>query len=218
VRWHKDAAGDLIVDWQESGGPPVREPIRQGFGTTIIRRSIPYDLDGKADVRYDPAGLQARFSIPAKFVTFAEGPGSALADNAKKLSDAALAHVAEKPMSGLSILLVEDNLIIAMDGEHIFLQLGAKDVTLAPSAGLALELLEKQHFDLAVLDVHLGEETSAPVAEKLQEKGTPLIFATGYGQAVTQAGGASGIGLLQKPYTIESVASALDQIMQAARS
>ncbi len=41
VAWRKDEEGNLLIDWHESGGPPVSQPTRQGFGTTIIRRSIP---------------------------------------------------------------------------------------------------------------------------------------------------------------------------------
>jgi len=62
-----------------------------------------------------------------------------------------------------------------------------------------------------VLDVNLGDETSFPVAEKLVQAGTPLVFATGYGEAVAK--NFSGANILQKPYTIESVAAALDKMM-----
>jgi light-regulated signal transduction histidine kinase (bacteriophytochrome) len=64
VDWMKDDHGNLVIDWRESDGPPVSKPTRQGFGTTIIRRSIPYELGGKAEVAYDPSGLRAHFSIP----------------------------------------------------------------------------------------------------------------------------------------------------------
>ncbi len=44
--WARDAGGRLVLDWRESGGPPVRAPSRRGFGTTLIERSIPYELQG----------------------------------------------------------------------------------------------------------------------------------------------------------------------------
>ncbi len=216
--WERDQAGNLLIDWRESDGPQVHEPKRQGFGTTIIRRSIPYDLGGKADVVYDPAGLHAHFTIPAKFVTFATGLASASASRSGEISPKLPATVDRKPLTDLKILLVEDNLIIAMDGEDIFLQLGAAEVALAPNVAHALELISKQHFDLAVLDVHLGDETSEPVAAKLKEKATPLVFATGYGEATVQTADMAGVELLQKPYTIESVAALLDRIMPAVKS
>ncbi len=211
VAWTEDDTGNLLVEWRESDGPPVKAPKRQGFGTTIIRHSIPYDLGGKAEVRYEPKGLQADFTIPAKYVTFADGPVSIVPEVRQQPAAKTATIISEKPLQGCSILLVEDNLIIAMDGEDIFLQLGAKDVTLAPSVYQALEYVAEKHFDLAVLDVNLGDETSFPVAEKLVQAGTPLVFATGYGEAVAK--NFSGANILQKPYTIESVAAALDKMM-----
>jgi light-regulated signal transduction histidine kinase (bacteriophytochrome)/CheY-like chemotaxis protein len=207
--WWKDEDGNLAVDWQESGGPPVAPPTRQGFGTTIIRRSIPYELGGRADVHYDPAGLRAHFLIPAKFTTFAESAASRISGLSRPPDDDILEALAAKPLDGLHILMLEDNLIIAMDGEDILLQLGAHRVTLAPNVAQALEAIDRHDFDLAVLDVHLGEETSVSVARTLAAKGTPLIIATGYGEGVSQAYGASTANVLQKPYTIESIASAL---------
>lgn len=46
IEWRRNDAGDLLFDWQEHGGPPVSPPSRKGFGTTIIGRSVPYDLGG----------------------------------------------------------------------------------------------------------------------------------------------------------------------------
>ncbi|KQV83720.1 HWE histidine kinase domain-containing protein [Rhizobium sp. Root1220] len=215
--WETDGSGDLQIEWLENDGPPVSKPSRQGFGTTIIRRSIPYDLGGKADVVYDPSGLHAHLTIPAKFVTFAQAPAAMSSGRSEELH-VAPTDVERKPLADRKILLVEDNLIIAMDGEDIFLQLGAIEVALAPNVALAIELIESQNFDLAVLDVHLGEETSAPVAARLQAKGTPVIFATGYAEAALQARGSVGTEFLQKPYTIESVASMLARIMPPANS
>ena len=48
VDWRLDADGDLLIEWRERGGPPVQPPTREGFGSTIINRSIPYDLGGEA--------------------------------------------------------------------------------------------------------------------------------------------------------------------------
>ncbi|KQV10772.1 two-component system sensor histidine kinase/response regulator [Rhizobium sp. Root1203] len=218
VAWRKDEEGNLLVDWHESGGPPVSQPTRQGFGTTIIRRSIPYELGGKAEVDYDRQGLRAHFCIPAKFSTFVEGEVSTISKRLPQAAGDAAEPVQDKPLNGLDLLLLEDNLIIAMDGEDIFLQLGARSVTLAPNVAQALEAIDSHNFDLGVLDVHLGEETSVSVAEKLAANGIPVIVATGYGQEVSQAYGTFAANVLQKPYTIESVANALSRMLPTLTS
>ena len=55
-----------MIDWKESGGPPVQPPSRRGFGTTIIERSIPFDLKGDAELRFDLLGVQAQVRDPGQ--------------------------------------------------------------------------------------------------------------------------------------------------------
>lgn len=69
IAWMTETAGITAADasfvftWIEKGGPPVRPPQRQGFGTQIIERVAPSDLNGTATVDFASAGL--RFSLRA---------------------------------------------------------------------------------------------------------------------------------------------------------
>jgi PAS domain S-box-containing protein len=54
------------VTWLERGGPRVEPPGASGFGTKLIDRVVGYDLDGKADLSFDPGGLRAVLSFPLK--------------------------------------------------------------------------------------------------------------------------------------------------------
>ncbi|MBX5104803.1 GAF domain-containing protein [Rhizobium lentis] len=211
LSWERDNEGNLRIDWREKDGPPVIEPNRHGFGSTIIRRSIPYDLGGKAEVRYIKEGLEADFLIPARYVN---------AVDPSLLQNATTAGVApsktapaddQEPLSGLKILLVENNLIIAMDGEDILRRLGA-DVSTAPSVAEAMEILAGQSFDFALLDVNLGDETSFGIADRLAAAGVPFVFATGYGEGIAQANSHSGAPVLQKPYTTEGITDLLARV------
>jgi light-regulated signal transduction histidine kinase (bacteriophytochrome) len=62
---HRAGEG-LYVTWREVGGPPVRQPTRVGFGTVIVERTVPFDLQGTATVRYPVGGFEADFFIPAR--------------------------------------------------------------------------------------------------------------------------------------------------------
>ncbi|MDR9807332.1 HWE histidine kinase domain-containing protein [Rhizobium hidalgonense] len=207
--WHRDDEGNLHIGWREKDGPPVVEPIRHGFGSTIIRRSIPYDLGGKAEIRYVRDGLEADFNIPARYVVepTSEPPNSAPvgATERRTIADD------HQPLSGLNVLLVENNLIIAMDGEDILRRLGGK-VTTAPSVAETMETLASQSFDLALLDVNLGDETSFGIADRLAAEGVPFVFATGYGEGIAQANSHSDAPVLQKPYTMEGVTNILGRV------
>ncbi|PDV86614.1 two-component system sensor histidine kinase/response regulator [Rhizobium sp. H4] len=206
--WSRDDEGNLRIGWREKGGPPVTEPTRHGFGSTIIRRSIPYDLGGKAELRYDKDGLEADFFIPGRYVV---GPTSDRSDSTPYGAAAPKAIAGGQPLSGLSVLLVENNLIIAMDGEDILRRLGA-EVATAPSVAEAMEILAGRSFDLALLDVNLGDETSFGIADRLAADGVPFVFATGYGEGITQANSHSDAPVLQKPYTMEGVTDILARI------
>lgn len=52
-----EAGVSLIVQWRESGGPPVSPPQRRGFGSLLVEQSLAYDLNGSAQMDFRPEGL-----------------------------------------------------------------------------------------------------------------------------------------------------------------
>lgn len=63
VSW-RVAHDELELEWVESGGPPVREPEREGFGMRLIRRLMAAELGAKVDVSFDPAGVRCSVLSP----------------------------------------------------------------------------------------------------------------------------------------------------------
>ena len=58
VDWHIEAASnELVFDWQEHGGPPAKEPARQGFGTQLLRAGLVGT--GETELRYAETGFRA---------------------------------------------------------------------------------------------------------------------------------------------------------------
>jgi two-component sensor histidine kinase/CheY-like chemotaxis protein len=196
--------GAVEIVWQESGGPPIKAvPERRGFGTTVIERSIPYELKGEAEIRFETTGLRGRFLIPPAHVAgVTEGEDSGNDQSVSK----------SPPRSdGLSgdVLLVEDNMIIALDAEQFLIELGAKTVHVASSVAEALSLADKHELTFAVLDVNLATETSEEVALHLTEKGVPFVFATGYGDTTALTKRFPQVGVIQKPYDRTHIEAAL---------
>jgi two-component system CheB/CheR fusion protein len=67
VTWRIDEmAGDgkLVLDWIERGGPVVRPPATRGFGSTLIERSVAYELRGEARLSFPPEGATCRIIVP----------------------------------------------------------------------------------------------------------------------------------------------------------
>ena len=211
--WHRNPAGDLILEWRETGGPPVSPPTRKGFGTTIIDRSVPYDLGGAAKVDYDPSGVQAVFRVPARHLS---DPQNGAGPRIIKYPRPAAGHPQAAPASilkGHDILLVEDSLIIALDAEDIATRLGAETVTTAATVQGALDSIDAARPSVAMLDINLGDQNSYPIADRLAELNIPFLFATGYGEQADPPIAHRGRPIVQKPYTLENVARALDRLV-----
>ncbi len=110
------------------------------------------------------------------------------------------------------ILIVEDEPLIAMMLED-FLEVLDKEVAgSVDTVADALRRIADGGVDAAILDVNLrGGEKSTPIAERLAEGGIPFVFATG--------GGDDGVDprfrdrpRLQKPFTMDGVAKALEAL------
>ena len=102
-------------------------------------------------------------------------------------------------VAGKRILVVEDEVIVAMLIEDILTDGGASVVGPAGRVAKALDLLGQEAVDAALLDVNLAGEKTTPVAEELRRRGIPFAFATGYGAAGLPEGFA-GQPLLPKPF------------------
>ena len=66
VSWSK-APGTpelLKLEWRESGGPPVRPPVRKGFGSRLLERGLALELEGRARLEFAPRGFACRIEIP----------------------------------------------------------------------------------------------------------------------------------------------------------
>jgi CheY-like chemotaxis protein len=79
------------------------------------------------------------------------------------------------------ILIVEDELMIRILLEDMLQELGYSIAAEAARVEEALEATRNTDFDLAILDVNLNGQTVLPVADALAARGTPFVFATGYG-------------------------------------
>jgi len=80
------------------------------------------------------------------------------------------------------ILVVEDEMLIGMLLEDMLADMGHVVVGIIPRVNEALTAVQREAFDLAILDVHLNGQAVFPVAEALIERGIPFVFATGYGE------------------------------------
>ncbi|MCA1970075.1 MAG: GAF domain-containing protein [Rhizobium sp.] len=211
VTWQARPNGDLELSWQESGGPPVEVPSTRGFGTALIDRSIPFDLGGKSTVTFDPAGLRASLVFPGRFL-------HVQADREAQAEAMEQSHPSTslKGTENMSLLLVEDQVLIAMDAEAMLAELNVGNVVTANSSGMALDQLKTFNPDFALLDINLGIGTSVPVAEELTRRGVPFVFATGYDDRTALPVELLSVPVVRKPYDTEQLRKALGAYLEKA--
>jgi CheY-like chemotaxis protein len=116
-------------------------------------------------------------------------------------------------LAGRRILVVEDEMMIAMLVEDMLSELGCSVVGPAHALDTALDLVRTEGgLDAALLDVNLGGQPVFAVADALRAKGVPAIFSTGYGDAGLRDVD-RGSPVLQKPFRAGDLARALNQAL-----
>jgi len=206
----------VYIRWKEIGGPAVIAPTRRGFGSVIVERTIPFDLQGTAKLRFLLAGLEAEFFIPHSHIFLASNESDSRKVLQREASIVEPSQHKDQALRGANVLLVEDNMIIALEAEDMLRDLGAVHVALASTLVEADQLMTQQCFQFAMLDINVGRGTSFDLATKLRATGTPFIFATGYGEEVALERREDEEIVIQKPYEREHLARAVHQVMVKA--
>jgi len=116
-----------------------------------------------------------------------------------------------------SILIVEDEPLIAMMLEDFIMSLGHDVRESCDSVSGALAAVEQGGFHLAILDVNLKGEHVWPVAWALKAKGIPFVLASG-GHVEPPPGEFRDAALIEKPYTIDRVTPIIDAALASAPS
>jgi PAS domain S-box-containing protein len=166
----------LVLQWNETGGPPVRQPQSQGYGIRIIAASVERQLGGQVVFDWRPEGLVCTLSIPRRekmetFERVTAGRRSSEREQVRKLAG----------FAGNRILIAEDEALVAMMMRDVLADLGFCVIGPLGTAGEALDAARRDHVDAAILDVNLGGELIYPVADALAARGVPFAFVTGYG-------------------------------------
>ncbi len=206
VRWSLTDDGGCSLMWHESGGPPVRVPNVVGFGMQLIGRQVPFELGGRANIDFDPAGLKVEFWLPPDQVGAGDPSAGAMLGFPVEID--------LEPLQGHSVLLVEDSLVVAMELEDKLKKLGAGAVYMAGTIERALAAVEEHGVDLALLDINLKGTKSFAVADVLVQRGIPFAFATGYGIEGQRPRRFKGIPVLSKPYDRQRLAGILVATLQ----
>jgi two-component sensor histidine kinase/DNA-binding response OmpR family regulator len=197
----------LRLEWRERGGPPVKSPLKRGFGTNLIERTVKGE-GGTSHMIVEADGLRWEITLPLNV-----GGTDALRRNYPTkqtvLGPRSTQQVGPEPLRGKRFLIVEDEPLIALE---IMAGLESVGVDVEGPVGLVEDALraidDDGSFDGVLLDANLRGEPAGEIAAALTRRNIPFVFVTGYGrQALPESFGQSP--MLTKPFTQE-------QLLQAA--
>lgn len=165
----------LAMEWVEQGGPPVSAPAERGFGSVLIESSLASE-GGSAAVAYLPHGVRWTLSMPVESCkpVFHSSPDG--------LPPLATAPKPGPATDGLRVLIVEDEPLVAME-----LVMGLEDAGHHPlgpygSCDQAMEGIDGERPEFALLDGNLNGEPIDTVADTLADRNIPFAFVSGYGR------------------------------------
>jgi DNA-binding response OmpR family regulator len=112
-------------------------------------------------------------------------------------------------VAGISVLLVEDEYLIALDAEELLRDLGVKAVETVATFERAEKRAKEGAFDIAVLDVNINGRHSFPIAQTIRQRGIPVLFASGYELQDRPSPDLDDVVCVTKPYTGERLKAGL---------
>jgi DNA-binding NtrC family response regulator len=115
------------------------------------------------------------------------------------------------PLKDKRVLIVEDQYLIADDLSRALAGLGGVIVGPVASSAAARAEMAQTPIDLAFLDINLNQEMVFPLADELELRGIPFIFATGHDTAIIPDRFKSK-PRLEKPFTVRSVRDAVRRL------
>lgn len=200
IHWSRvvgESKGLIKLTWTETGGPRADRAARPGFGLTVIKAAAA-ELDADLDYDLGPQGLVLVLKGPIEQASAAPPPQAPIASIQPE--------VRRVNWAKCRVLIVEDEAVVALQVKTDLETAGHKVVGLATNVEQGMDFAVNSDFDVAFLDIRLGEELSTPVAERLLHRGIPFAFGTGFEDDGLLPSHLKSIPRLIKPYENESVA------------
>ena len=211
ISWTIDRGSpqQLHLAWREEAGPPVTQPTTQGFGLTVLKAAAS-DVGALAECRFERSGFQ--YSLRGPFVM----PHTARPHTPRPThAPPAASGNGEHPRAPNSrILVIEDEALVALQLQADLESVGHTVIGPARSLQAGLSLVKDSAIDLALVDVSLGRDTSAPIADALIARKVPFAFVTGYSDTAVLPEHLRKMPRLSKPYVLADVRRIIARLLE----
>jgi PAS domain S-box-containing protein len=205
--------GQLRLVWEEEGGPAVSEPTAKGFGLTVLQAAAG-DLGGVSACNFRPEGMV--YTLHGPFEMQQGSPVPADEIDGQNMTEVA-APVAAPGGRARRILVVEDEALVALQLQEDLESDGHHVVGPARNLEQGISLAVSEAIDAALVDVSLGRETSAPIADELMARNIPFAFATGYADSSILPERLRAVPRLSKPYALSEVRRLVESLVATGR-
>jgi signal transduction histidine kinase/DNA-binding response OmpR family regulator len=200
VRWAVENR-TLRLRWEERGGPAAHVPATSGFGTRLIEQSAKGE-GGSARMLVEAEGLSWEIILPLRQLPGSSGNQSVShhVRGEPARQELQLVQKSSSKLAGRRFLVIEDEPLVALDIADGLTREGAEVVACVASAGEALQMIENQQLDAALLDGNLGGEPIDGIAAALTRRNVPFVFVSGYGRdSLPRA--FRDVALINKPFS-----------------
>jgi CheY-like chemotaxis protein len=203
---------NLLLHWEESGGPKVSAPASSGFGTTLIEKSLQAH-GGSACVHYRAQGLTCEITLPLPERTTPSYTAALEAHAQQRRAPGLNVQGPTDRLRGARVLVVEDEPLVAMDVAANLTEAGCTVVGPAATLEKAKALIDAGEFDAALIDANLGGQPVDDLAAALTRGNAPFAFLTGYGrEGLPQA--FRHATMVGKPFNRHDLLGAVGQLLR----
>jgi PAS domain S-box-containing protein len=197
----------LILLWAESGGPKVRAPETRGFGMTLIEQTVRVH-GGEASMHFAEDGLRCRIEWAVM-----EEQQTDVSPATLRFGESSLLPAPATPsLRGKSVLIVEDEPLVAMDMQSTLRAAGCTVIGPAGTVREARKLIGEHDCDAALVDVNLRGETIDKLLPALRRNDIPYGFVTGYGAKVLSQTFEETV-TLTKPFSGEQLLAVVEVLL-----
>lgn len=117
------------------------------------------------------------------------------------------------PLQGRRILVVEDELLVALALEDLLILHRAEVLGPLSTVPRVLRFLESERPDCVTLDMNLKGQMTLPIAEDLSKRAIPFVVVSGYLQSYPESPKIRRAPFLRKPFTEDDLISALHSVL-----
>jgi DNA-binding response OmpR family regulator len=118
------------------------------------------------------------------------------------------------PLSGVTVLVVEDDLLLAMDIEDTLAGMGAVVLDVCHTLDEAMAWADADDFAVAVLDFSLGSDSVAPLARRLARRNVPIILHTGMSRSEPSLMEWRDSIIVEKPASPQTLVTAIRSVLE----